>query len=68
MGILLKVEEVWRKTVIHDELKCEWDMHSAGDLIMCLGDINGHVGRHINGLQTLRESRLNCSNRPTDTT
>ena len=24
-------------------------MHSAGDLVMCLGDINGHVGRHIGG-------------------
>ena len=23
------------------------DMHSAGDLVMCLGDINGNVGRHI---------------------
>ena len=32
---------------IYDELKCEWDMHSVGDLVMCLGDINGHIGRHI---------------------
>ena len=22
-------------------------MHSAGDLILCLGDINGHICRHI---------------------
>ena len=22
-------------------------MHSAVDLVMCLGDSNGHVGRHI---------------------
>ena len=22
-------------------------MHSADDLVMCLGDFNGHVGRHI---------------------
>ena len=29
-----------RKTVFYDELKGDWDMHSAGDLIMCLGDIN----------------------------
>ena len=33
-----------------DEQKCESDMHSAGDLAMCLGDINGHTGRHIDGL------------------
>ena len=26
-----------------------WDMHSAGDLVMFLGDFNGHVGRHIDG-------------------
>ena len=39
-----------RKTVFYNELKCELDMHSAGDLVMCLGDINGHIGRHINGL------------------
>ena len=24
-------------------------MHSAGDLVMCLGNISGHVGRHIDG-------------------
>ena len=22
-------------------------MHSAGELVMCLGVFNGHVGRHI---------------------
>ena len=25
-------------------------MHSAGDLVMLKGDFNGHVGRHIDGL------------------
>ena len=25
-------------------------MHRAGDLVMCLGDINGHTGRHMDGL------------------
>ena len=24
-------------------------MHCAGDIVMCLGDFNGHVGRHIDG-------------------
>ena len=38
------------KQSFYDELKCEWDMHSADDLVMCLDDINGHVGRHIDGL------------------
>ena len=34
---------------MEENLKCEWDMHSADDLVMCLGDFNGHVGRHIDG-------------------
>ena len=32
------------KQSFYDGLKCEWDMHSADDLVMCLGDLNGHVG------------------------
>ena len=49
-----KVVEVRRvsggKTVIYNKLKCEWDMHSAGDLAMRLGGFNVHAGRHIDGL------------------
>ena len=29
-----------RKQSFYDKLKCEWDMHSADDLVMCLGDFN----------------------------
>ena len=44
------VEDVWRKSsLFYDELKCELDIHSADDLVMCLGDINGHIGRRIDG-------------------
>ena len=25
-------------------------MHSADDLVMCLCDLNGHTGRHIDGV------------------
>ena len=28
------------KQSFYDVLKCEWFMHSADDLVMCLGDIN----------------------------
>ena len=45
--MLRKVEEVWLKKPFYDKLKCEWDMDSADDVVMCLGDFNGHVGRHI---------------------
>ena len=33
----------------YDELKAEWDLHCAGDLVMYLGVFNGHVGWHIDG-------------------
>ena len=32
-----------------DELKCGWDMYSAGDLVMCLGDCNRPIGWCIDG-------------------
>ena len=31
------------KPSFYDKLKCELDMHSAGDIVMCFGDINGHI-------------------------
>ena len=37
------------KQSFYDERKCEWDMHYADDLVMCLSDFNGHFGRHIYG-------------------
>ena len=35
----------------YGELRCEWDVQCAGYLVMCLGDFNGHVGRHIDGFE-----------------
>ena len=32
-----------------DKLKGELDIHSVDDLVMCLGDFNGPIGRHIHG-------------------
>ena len=71
MGILRKVRNVGRKAIIHDEMKCEWDAHSARDLVVCLDDFNGHVGRHIDGsdsvhggygvgLRNVKERMLTC--------
>ena len=37
-----------KKQSFYDELKCEWNMHSAGALVICLADFNGH-SRHIDG-------------------
>ena len=48
--MLHKTEEVWRiNSPFYDKLKCESDMHSADGLVMCLGDFNGHFGKHIDG-------------------
>ena len=47
--MLRKVGEGLKKNSLYCELKCEWDTHSAGDLVMCLVDFNGHIARHIDG-------------------
>ena len=53
MAMLHKVEEVWRIISLYDKPKCEWDMHSADDLFLFLGDFDGHVGRHIDGFDVV---------------
>ena len=35
------------KQYFYDKLKGERDMHSAGDLAMCLGDIDRHMSRQL---------------------
>ena len=42
MGMFKNVVE--EKQSFYDELKGEWDMHTASDLVMCLVIINGHIG------------------------
>ena len=42
-----KWKKFGRKAVFYDELKGEWNVHGADDLVMCFGDFNGHMGRHI---------------------
>ena len=37
------------KQSFHDELRCEWNMHVAGDLVMCLREFSGYVGKHVGG-------------------
>ena len=33
----------------YDDAKGEWDIHSSGDLVILLGELNEYVGRYING-------------------
>ena len=48
MGILHKVEKVLKKQSFCHELKSDFYMYSAADLVMFLGDFSRH-GRHIDG-------------------
>ena len=48
-----KWKKIGGKQSFYDELKCEWD--STDDLVMCLDDINGHVGRHIDDFDGVHE-------------
>ena len=38
-----------RKTIFYGELKCERDVHNAGEFVVYLGYFNEHVSRHIDG-------------------
>ena len=38
------------KESFYEEQNCEWDKHSAYNLVMCLGDLHEHVGWRIDGL------------------
>ena len=39
-----KWKNLEEKHSFYEKLKLEWDMHFSVDLVMCLGNINGHVG------------------------
>ena len=41
--MLSKVEVF--KEVFYEEMKSDLGMHSVDDLVVCLSDCNGHVGR-----------------------
>ena len=40
------------KQSFYDELKCECDVHSVDDVVMCMFDINEYMGRNIGGLDS----------------
>ena len=41
------------KQSFYDDLYCEWDVYIADDLVICLGEFNGHIGSHINGFDVV---------------
>lgn len=39
------------KECFYDELAGELDVHSEGELVLCVGDFNGHVGKRFDGFE-----------------
>ena len=39
------------KERFYDDLGSEWDLHSMGELVLGMGDFNGHVGKRIEGYE-----------------
>ena len=39
------------KERFYDEMASEWDLQSMGELVMGMGDFNGHVGKWIDGFE-----------------
>jgi len=37
----------------YDELVSEWGLCSPGQMVLGLGDFNGHVGKHIDGFENV---------------
>ena len=37
------------KERFYDDLRSEWDLHKMGELVLGMGDFNGHVGKLIQG-------------------
>ena len=39
------------KEHFYDDLRSEWDLRSVGELVLGMGDFNGHVGKRIEGYE-----------------
>ena len=39
------------KIQFYDQLACEWELGSSSEMILGLGDFNGHVGKQIDGFE-----------------
>ena len=41
------------KERFYDDLRSKWDLHSMGELVLDMGDFNGHVGKRIEDYEDL---------------
>ena len=39
------------KSILHNKIKCDWDLQNCGERILGLRDFNFHVGRRIDLLR-----------------
>ena len=44
-------ERLQRKSIFYDDLRSDWDLHSVGELVLGMGDFNGHVGKQSEGYE-----------------
>ena len=47
--------KVAEKEHFYDDLRSEWDLHRMGELVLGMGDFNGHVGKWIEGYEVCME-------------
>ena len=45
--MVCKVAERVQRKHFYDDLGSEWDCHSVGELVLRMGDFNGHVGKRM---------------------
>ena len=38
-----------RKSSFYNVMKGEWDVHSADYFVICMANLNGHIGGYIGG-------------------
>ena len=48
-GYAMQSEASLKERQSQKELKNEWNIYGVDDSVVCLGYIDGHVGRHIDG-------------------
>ena len=39
----------------YEEMACEWSMANANEMVLELGDFNGHVGKYAKGFEGIHE-------------
>ena len=59
MTVVMALEKnyicIWcaEKEHFYDNLRSKWDLHSVGELVLGMGDFNGHVGKLIEDYEGL---------------